>query len=286
MNQKEKHEKVLYPVVRCRTDKAGGSGTIIYSKENPDKLGEYLTFVLTNHHVIEDAIQIKVEFDSMIKREVKKEFTQKVKVDIFDYVNMSEMNSANTHSADIVAYDKSHDIALLKLDTPKNMTYVANLLPKEKVSNIKLFAPIYSCGASLLHDPFANKGEITYLNEDINNKCFWMSNSNMIFGNSGGAVFLEESGEFIGIPARVTSTQLGFGFDIITWMGFFIPISRIYDFFAEQELHFIYDNNITYKECLEKRKIHQKKSLVDMAIEDTGGNNVKSNRSKRDRSIQ
>ncbi len=280
MNQQEKHEKILYPVVRCRTDKAGGSGTIIYSKENPDKIGEYLNFILTNHHVIEDAIQIKQEFDSMIKREVKKEFTQKVRVDIFDYVNMSEMNSANTHTADIVAYDKSHDIALLKLDTPKKLKYTATMFSRDKISNIKLFDQIYSCGASLLHDPFANKGEITYLNEDIDNKNYWMSNSNMIFGNSGGAVFLNETGEFIGIPARVTSTQLGFGFDIITWMGFFIPISRIYDFFDEQELKFIYNENITYQECMEKRKVHQKKSLVDMAIEDTGSN-VKSNRSKR-----
>jgi len=280
MNQQEKHEKVLYPVVRCRTDKAGGSGTIIYSKENPEKLGEYLTFVLTNHHVIEDAIQIKQEFDSMTKRDVKKEFTQKVRVDIFDYVNMSEMNSANTHTADIIAYDKSHDIAILKLDTPKKMTYIATLLNKNKIPGIKLFAPIYSCGASLLHDPFANKGEITYLNEDIDNKTYWMSNSNMIFGNSGGAVFLDETGEFIGVPARVTSTQLGFGFDIITWMGFFIPISRIYDFFDEQEIQFLYDDKFTFKECLEKRKIHQKKSLVDMAIEDTGGTNVKSRRNK------
>ena len=280
MNQQEKHEKILYPVVRCRTDKAGGSGTIIYSKENPDKIGEYLNFILTNHHVIEDAIQIKQEFDSMIKREVKKEFTQKVRVDIFDYVNMSEMNSANTHTADIVAYDKSHDIALLKLDTPKKLKYTATMFSRDKISNIKLFDQIYSCGASLLHDPFANKGEITYLNEDIDNKNYWMSNSNMIFGNSGGAVFLDETGEFIGIPARVTSTQLGFGFDIITWMGFFIPISRIYDFFDEQELKFIYNENITYQECMEKRKVHQKKSLVDMAIEDTGSN-VKSNRSKR-----
>jgi len=281
MNQQEKHEKVLYPVVRCRTDKAGGSGTIIYSKENPDKSGEYLTFVLTNHHVIEDAIQIKQEFDSMTKRDIKKEFTQKVRVDIFDYVNMSEMNSANTHTADIIAYDKSHDIAILKLDTPKKMTYIATLLNKNKIPGIKLFAPIYSCGASLLHDPFANKGEITYLNEDIDNKSYWMSNSNMIFGNSGGAVFLEESGEFVGIPARITSTQLGFGFDIITWMGFFIPISRIYDFFDEQEIQFLYNNEFTFKECLEKRKVHQKKSLVDMAIEDTsGGHNVKSRRNK------
>jgi len=280
VNQQEKHEKILYPVVRCRTDKAGGSGTIIYSKENPDKIGEYLNFILTNHHVIEDAIQIKQEFDSMIKREVKKEFTQKVRVDIFDYVNMSEMNSANTHTADIVAYDKSHDIALLKLDTPKKLKYTATMFSRDKISNIKLFDQIYSCGASLLHDPFANKGEITYLNEDIDNKNYWMSNSNMIFGNSGGAVFLDETGEFIGIPARVTSTQLGFGFDIITWMGFFIPISRIYDFFDEQELKFIYNENITYQECMEKRKVHQKKSLVDMAIEDTGSN-VKSNRSKR-----
>ncbi len=280
MNQQEKHEKLLYPVVRVRTDKAGGSGTIIYSKQNPNNSNEHLSFVLTNHHVIEDAIQIKTEFDSILKRDVKKEFTQKVRVDIFDYVNLSQMNSSNTHTADIIAYDKSHDIAVLKLDTPKQLQYVATLCPRDSIESIKLFTPIYSCGASLLHDPFANRGEVTYLNEEFDNKDYWMSNSNMIFGNSGGAVFLAETGEFIGIPARIVSTQLGFGFDLITWMGFFIPISRIYNFFDEQELKFLYNDEYTYKNCMDLRHERQKKALVDLAIENSGNQNVKSHRSK------
>ena len=266
MNKKELHEKILYPVVRVRTPKAGGSGTIIYSKTNPDKPDEHQTFVLTNEHVVDDAITTKKEWDSLLKKQIEKEILAPINVDIFSYVYLSTVVSSNTHNADIIAYDKSHDIALLKLDSPNKYDYVAKLLPKEKIADIKLFTDCYACGCSVSHDAFASYGHITYLKEIIDNKIFWMSNAPIIFGNSGGAMYLAETGELIGIPARVTALQLGFGVDIVTFMGFFVAPQRLYEFFDEQCLHWLYDSKFTYKECLDLRKNKERRAKLEMAL--------------------
>ncbi|GAF69588.1 unnamed protein product, partial [marine sediment metagenome] len=127
----DKHNDMIYPVCRVRTEKAGGSGTVIYSKPDPDKPGAYLSFVLTNAHVIEDGISQKKDWDSVLKQDIKKEFLTKVEVELFDYIDTSTVNSSNTYKADIVCYDKQHDLAILKLDSPKQVEHVAKIISKE-----------------------------------------------------------------------------------------------------------------------------------------------------------
>ena len=270
LNIQELHENILYPCCRVRMGNSGGSGTVIYSQpvRNKDDADEYQTFVLTNYHVVESAITTKEDWDGLLQKKTRKEVKSKVAVDIFSYVDMSTIVSSNTHQADIVAYDKTHDLALLKLNTPKKLDFVAKLYPRGDEDKIKMFMKIFACGASLLHDPFANSGYITYLQEYIDNELFFMSNANMIFGNSGGAVFLEDSGEFIGVPARVTVKEIGFGQDIITWMGFFIPIQRVYRFLAEQEMQFIFADDDSFEAGLSRREARLKKLSVDIVKEE------------------
>jgi S1-C subfamily serine protease len=260
MDKRELHEKILYPVVRVRTEKAGGSGTVIYSKPNPDDPEEYQSFVLTCEHVVSDAIKQKKEWDSLLKQDVKKDILEQVGVEIFDYVFMSKVNGATAMKADIIAYDKSEDIAILKLESPKPVAYVSQLLPRDKIKDIKLFTDCYASGCSMGHEPFANRGQITFLDEKIENKSFLMTNASSIFGNSGGAIFLD-TGEQIGITARITAMQLGFGIDIITWMGFAIHPTRIYDFIDNQELKFLYDPSDTYAAAMDRRKKKEKEAL-------------------------
>ncbi len=111
LSLEERHKVMIYPVVRIRTSKSGGSGTLIYSKEDPNKSGEYLNFVLTNSHVVfEGAIEHKKDWDSLLEKDIKKEYKSKVDVEIFDYIRLSEVNSSNTHKAEIECYDKKHDL--------------------------------------------------------------------------------------------------------------------------------------------------------------------------------
>lgn len=264
MNLQEQHQKILYPVVRVRTEHVGGSGTVIYSKPNPENKEEYQSFVLTCQHVVDDSIVQKKEWDSLLKKKRDKEFLSQVGVEIFDYVYLSKVNSSNAYRADIVAYDKEHDIAILKLDTPKKVEYVADMIPREEIPDVKLFTPTWTSGCSMGHYPFANPGFVTFLSEMIDNKLYWMGNGNSIFGNSGGAVFLADNGYQIGITARITAIQLGFGVDILTWMGFFIAPQRIYEFFDEQELKFLYDSSDTYQKAMKRREKKAKETLMAM----------------------
>jgi hypothetical protein len=267
LNRQELHEKILYSVVRVRAEKAGGSGTIIYSQPDPKNPEEYLNFALTCEHVVDDCITTRDDWDSLLKKQIKKEFTKQVLVEVFDYVYLSQINSINSHKAEIVAYDKHKDVALLRVLTPKKFNYTATIIPKDQINSIKLFTDAYACGCSLGHEPFANWGQITFLREDIDNQPYLMTNCSSIFGNSGGALFLAENGCQIGISARITGLQLGFGVDIITWMGFAIHPETIYKFFEEQELKFLYDPSDTYWDALQRRKEKQEKALMTMRDE-------------------
>lgn len=261
--QESLHRDMLYPVVRVRTSRGGGSGTIISCLPDPRNDGESMSFVLTNAHVIEDAVTTHEDWDSLLKKEVVKEFLDPVIVELFSYKYISMVNSADSYKAKIIAYDHHHDIAVLKLESPKVCPYVAKLYPRGKERDIKLFTDVYTIGCSVGHDPLATKGQVTYMNELIENELFWMSNSNIIFGNSGGATYLADTHEFIGIPARVRVLQLGFGMDVLSFMGMFIPISRIYDFLEEQELAFLYDPTAPdYYASMDTRKRKQREGMI------------------------
>ena len=94
-----------------------------------------------------------------------------------------------------------------------------------------------------------------------------MTNCNSIFGNSGGALFLKETGQLIGVPSRITAIQLGFSVDVMTWMGFAAHSERLYEFLKEQELLFLFDGEDTFKDAMERRKNKEKESLMAMKAE-------------------
>jgi len=264
---KKMHETFLYPIVRIFSKKAAGSGTTIYCQEDPKNPDEYITLVLTNHHVIEDLISQKQDWDSLLKRKIEKEFIDKAKVEYFSYVRMSKVDSSNRYDADVLAYDQYHDLAVLKVDSPVKREFVATLIPEDEIKDIKLFMDVVVSGCSLAHEPFCNFGQITFLNEIIDQKEYIMTNANSIFGNSGGALFLKETGQLIGVPSRITGIQLGFGFDVTSWMGFAAHPKRIYEFLKEQELHFVFDPDDDYYSAMERRKNKEKESLMALKAE-------------------
>ena len=271
MNQKDLHDKVLYPVTRVKTGKAGGSGVLVYSAPDPSDETKYVNIVLTCQHVIDSAISVKDEWDSLLKREIKKDIMEEISVEIFDY-DGSKISSANRSQAEIIAYDKGHDLAAVKLHNSRPMDYVATIYPKDELDQLQLFDEVWTSGCSLLHDPFSNKGELTYLREMIDQKSYIMYNAPSIFGNSGGGVF-HGNGTLLGLCSRITNIQLGFGIDVMTWMGFGTHPSRLYEFFEHHELQFIYDGT-DYHDAQERRKERQRKSLRHLFIEEKDADKV------------
>ena len=245
---KEAHKAYIYPVVKVTHGSFGGSGTVIFSEENHE--GTFSTYVITNHHVISSAISVEEVWSPSLKKDVKREKRQIVYVEIFKYRDLSTPVGALKIEADIKIYSKDHDLAILKLRSEGKAEHVAKLLPESMVDSIRVLDATIAVGCSLLYPPLPSIGIITRLNEYIESLPYHMSSSATIFGNSGGAMFLIGTGEFIGIPSRVA--VYGWG-TAVSHMGFFIPIKRIYEFLLEENYDFLYDSSKTEEESLNKR---------------------------------
>jgi hypothetical protein len=266
------HEKILYPVVRVRAGQAGGSGVLIYSEPDPKDESKFINILLTCQHVIDGAIKIRDEWDAILKREVKRDVLDEVVIEVFDY-DGSKVVSANSTTGQIIAYDKHHDLAAVKLNSnTRQLPHVASVIPKDQINCLQLFDPVWVSGCSLLHDPFPNPGTITYLREVIDQKAYLMQNASSIFGNSGGGLFQGSGEEFnlLGLTSRVTVTQLGFGLDVQTWMGFSTHPDRLYEFFDHQELQFLYDKNDDFYSALSRREGRRKDALRSILLDSQG----------------
>ena len=254
----QKHEQMFYPTVRVRTKKAGGSGTVVYSKEHE---GEVYTYVITNHHVISDSVKIEKIWDSVLKRKVDKEKLDTVFVEFFRYNNYSHTVGSFAVEADIVAYSEvegGQDWAILRVRDKENTAdWVANLFPLDDIDNVHIFDQSYAVGASLGHPPVASEGMITYMDDEIDSYKYWMSSAPTIFGNSGGAVYRWSDNrkryEYIGIPSRISIQPMGFSADAITHMGYFIPIDRVYKLLDDNDYQFIYDDSKSIEDCKKAR---------------------------------
>ena len=255
---KQKHEEMFYPSVRVRTRKSGGSGTVVYSKKID---GEVHTYVMTNHHVISESISVTKKWNPIQKRKVDTESLDTVFVEVFKYNNYSNCIGSFAVEADIVAYsevDGGQDWALLRVrDTETIFDHVADLFPADDIRNVHIFDKVFAVGASLGHPPIATEGHISYMDDEIDHYKYWMSSAQTIFGNSGGAIYRWSNGrkkyEFIGIPSRISVQPMGFSSDAITHMGYFIPITRVYQLLDDNFYHFIYQKDVTYKDCMKLR---------------------------------
>lgn len=204
----QKHKQMFYPTVRVRTRKSGGSGTVVYS----EKIGkEYHTYVITNHHVISNCINIERKWNSVLKKKVDTENLDTVFVEFFKYNNFSNCVGSFVVEADIVAYseyDGGQDWALLRIRDKENKAeYVADMFPLDDVSSVHIFDKVFAVGASLGHPPIASEGHISYMDDEIDHFKYWMSSAPTIFGNclpASALVFGDK-----GSPNSITKVKEG-----------------------------------------------------------------------------
>ena len=267
------HEEMLYPVVRIQAKTALGSGSIIYSNPKKETPSEFETYILTNHHVIESAITQVEKWSSLLQRKYKGDVFADIDVEIFEYQYESWEPTHHTIPGEIITYDQDQDLGLVRLKTVKPMSYIAKLLPKgESKEKLRMFMTTLTVGSGLGEEPFPSvPGMLASLNRRIANTdgkgyTFHLSSSPSIYGNSGGACFLMDTHEMIGIPSRIAVTGR-FGSDAITHMGYIIPIERVYQFFKAELLHFLYDPTYTSDQCFELRKKRREEDKKRMAID-------------------
>lgn len=273
----EKHENLLYPTVRVRTDKAGGSGTVIYSEPVPEGAVEegYETYVLTNCHVINDNIRVEKKWSTLLKREVKTDVLADCTIELFDFEYGSWESGHSAYKAEIMCYDKDMDLALLRVRTNREFKYVAKVFPKdEHKKRLRMFMEVYAVGCGMGHPPLASQGNLTGFTDIIDNYPYWLSTAPTIYGNSGGSLYLADTYEFIGIPSRIAVNMGGFSADAITHLSYFIPITSIYSFLEDQMFMFLYDKGYTSVQCermrKEKRDRDEKTMAVDISRDEAG----------------
>ncbi len=260
---------VLLSCARVRATKHGGSGTVLYSKAHDDTAS---TFVLTNEHVVDELIKVEPRWNNVLKREVKTEILGTVEVDFFQFRWEQRAVGATSIEADIVAYDKEEDLALLKLRGDDPAKAVVKMYPKGQENKLRIGMPTIALGAALLEPPVLTAGRLSQFGREIDNREFWMQTAPTIFGNSGGAVFLEDTEQFIGVPARVAVIMSGFmSTDAITHLSYIIPITRVYEFIDNQMFRFIYDDKFTEEGENAAREAKRKEEELKLAAKETKG---------------
>lgn len=270
------HKEILWTTVRIKAEKAWGSGTAIYSGQ--DKKGDWHVYIITCHHVIADNIKVETKFDARVGYDIKKETRIPAEVEFFYYDKFSICQGVSgSTKADIVAYDADADIAILKLRKNAPVEWIASMFPKGKVAEVHVFDEVWACGAALAHEPIATHGIINFMNELMMEEGgveYWMSSAQIIFGNSGGAIFRyskeRDRYEYLGIPARISVSMSGFSPDPITHMGFFVPITRVYKLLDENFYQFIYNKEYTIEQC-EKLREEYKKEQEKLLMARFGG---------------
>ena len=248
------HRDVIYPVVRVVTStNSAGSGTVLYSQLNRE--GKYSTYILTNYHVIDSAVSINDEWDSALGKNVKKESRAILYVEIFKYKNISTPVGTMKIEADIIIYNEKEDMALLKLRSEEQVVNIVKIIPRNKTDEFYVMDNSIAVGCSLAFPPLPTTGIITRKNVQINSLNFHMSSSQIIYGNSGGGMFLlsERGIELIGIPSLVVTTGW-FGSTPITHMGLFIPIERIYTWLEKEYYDFVFNKDKNEFDSLKLRK--------------------------------
>jgi S1-C subfamily serine protease len=250
----EKHQKMLYPIVRINVnDSVAGTGTVVFSQLRQDETEKYSTYILTNEHVVDAAITIVDEYDNYLQKTKKVEKLAKISIEVFAYQNLSTPISAQKIDAEIVAYSKQYDVALVRLIPLIQIQYVAVLSEKDTTY---VFDEVIAVGCSLGWPPLPSGGIITKKDYYMNAMYYDMASAPIIWGNSGGALFEYSTGQLVGIPSGMIA--LG-GMIPVTHMAAFIPIKTIYTWLKNIHYEFIWDHSKTEEQCTKEREEDVKK---------------------------
>jgi len=264
-------QETIRTQVRVRTGDTGGSGTVI----GCEKQSEFQScYILTCWHVVEKAIEIKNKWNPTLGADKKVEVHKRIWVELFGWDRVPHGRAPMTQGVDVelLTYDVEHDMALLRVVVDKKLP-VANLpvlvqdakgdwlTPK----SIQVGDTTVAVGCALGHSPVLTEGTISSLGDDIEGKVYWMSTAQIIFGNSGGALFHETgtSYEFIGVPSRIAVTWN----TPVTHIGYSSPVTRVYEFLDDREFDFLIPGSeLTSEDCRklrdEARSVEERRRIL------------------------
>lgn len=227
-------EEMLFTTVRVHSGSGSGSGTIIYSK---NRWNMAFTYILTNYHVISASINRSVTPATKGNPRVVSETRYPVKVDVFLPSEFGGGTRITTETAEIVAYDKYRDLAVLRLDDHEaTRPYVAAIA--DEFEGLEVFERAFAVGAGLGMVPFPTDGRISIVTTTVKHLKFISSSSPIIFGNSGGGLYTWDVDhyELVGVPSQLFG--IGFG-SVVSHIALSIPMDAVHYFLRSVNLEFI-----------------------------------------------
>jgi S1-C subfamily serine protease len=210
-------QELLAPTVQLNGEDTVGSGTMIRSHRDA-RTGKAESWVLTSYHVVRNILT-----DSPRARH------DGIPVTIFGNGSRSEV------LADMVSHDEKIDAALLKLRSDETFERVARILPRDRLSDVRVWDDIYAIGCPLGNDPIPTFGAISSTQNVLNGTNYWMINAPTYYGNSGGGVFLAESRQLVGVFSKIYTHGRGNPV-VIPHMGLCTPITAIYAWLEREKL--------------------------------------------------
>ncbi len=225
-------DRMILPTVRLDLAESSGSGTVIHVRPfrpAPEAPGpsetlarvEWEVFALTAYHVIQEALE--AEGGAMT-----------VSVEFFDRTG----EVCQKAQAEIYRHDEARDLALLRMVLADEPPACAVLASRPALGRIRTFNPVYTVGCPLGLAPLPSKGEITNTNRKIDGQIFWMTDAQMIFGNSGGGIYDARNQEMIGVSSRVCA----YGRVLpaaVPHLGVMVSMGTVLDWFEEKNLAFL-----------------------------------------------
>jgi len=150
-------------------------------------------------------------------------------------VQLTNVNTGLVESEEATVLKKyeSSDLSVLRFYTASQKFQPCRPMTLG-VSEAILFDPVYAVGCPGGSEPMFTRGEVVNMAFEFGdgNK-YWMVNSNIWFGSSGGPVFLERTGELIGLTARMpgdTMFQMIGPIDFpLNFIDIIVPIATIQD---------------------------------------------------------
>lgn len=208
---------MLLPTVQLSGDDTVGSGTLVFSDENP-ATKKVESYVLTSHHVVRNILAD----------------TPRAARDGFD-VTVYLPNEKFVVKGRMIASQPKIDAALVRLFTDRKLPNVANVLPREDSAQVKVWDPVCAVGCPLGNDPVPSHGEVSSLRNELNGANYWMINAPTYFGNSGGGIYRADTKQLIGVFSKIYTHGKGNPV-VVPHMGLCTPIAQIYDWLAAEKL--------------------------------------------------
>jgi len=167
----------LNATIRVGTTDGQASGVIVFSKPNPKDPSVWLSYILTNAHVVKSHKEVTIE--------------------TFKYLKNRQISGTTTHFGKVLAKSSSLDLAIIQTTTTNKLDVEAPMLTYDELESFKLYSPIYISSCPLGNSPFITNGNIAHIS-----KKHYMVTAFCIFGSSGGGVFTAD-GKLLGLAAKI-----------------------------------------------------------------------------------